>query len=139
MRVHEVMTRDPRWVRPDDNILAVAEAMKEEDAGFMPVCDGTRLAGVITDRDIVLRCLAEGHANALNEPVAHCMSADVLSIGDDAELEEAASLMERHEVRRLAVTRDGALVGVLSHGNVVQATGADGAGDRATLGVTRGA
>lgn len=72
MKVRAAMSsQEPRWVRPDDNILSAAEAMKRADTGFMPVCDQHGLVGVITDRDIVLRCLAEGHVNVLNEAVSH--------------------------------------------------------------------
>jgi CBS domain-containing protein len=67
------------------------------------------------------------------------MSTEVLTVDGDAELDEAARLMEQHEVRRLPVVKEGRLIGVLSHGNLVQATRSEGAGDRATLGVTRGA
>jgi CBS domain-containing protein len=133
------MTPDPRTVWPDDKIGEVARAMKEEGTGFLPVCESDSVVGVITDRDIVVRCLAGGHADALEEPASHCMSTEVLTVDGDAELDEAARLMEQHEVRRLPVVKEGRLIGVLSHGNLVQATRSEGAGDRATLGVTRGA
>jgi CBS domain-containing protein len=133
------MTSDPRRVSPQDTIYDVAVAMKEEGTGFVPVCEGDTVVGVITDRDIVLRCLAEGHADPQGESASHCMSGDILTISDDADLSEAARLMEQHEIRRLAVVKGDRLVGVLSHGNLVQATRSDGAGDTATLGVTRGA
>jgi CBS domain-containing protein len=68
MKVHEAMTSDPRRVSPQDTIYDVAVAMKEEGTGFVPVCEGDTAVGVITDRDIVLRCLAEGHADPLANP-----------------------------------------------------------------------
>jgi CBS domain-containing protein len=138
MKVHEAMARNPRSVTPRDTIQQVAEAMKEQEAGFIPVCENGSVVGVIIDRDIVLRCLAEGHGDALQETAAHCMSSDIVTIEEDADLEQAASLMEQREIRRLPVVKEGRLVGVLSHGNLVQA-GSEGAGDAATLGVTRGA
>lgn len=139
MKVRSAMTGDPHNVTTESTIREVAEAMRDKAVGFIPVCDDGMLVGVITDRDIVLRCLADGHGSPLQELVSHCMTADVVTIGEDAELEEAASLMAEREVRRLPVVKDGMLVGVLSHGNVVQATESEGAGDAATLGVTRGA
>jgi CBS domain-containing protein len=139
MKVYEVMTRSVSWASPRDSIRQIAELMKDAGAGFIPVCEDGSVVGVITDRDIVLRCLAEGHTDNLNESAGHCMSTDVATINEDADLEHAATLMEQREIRRLPVVKDGRLVGVLSHGNLVQATRSEGAGDAATLGVTRGA
>lgn len=133
------MAKTISTAKPDDTIQRVAQLMKKEDAGFIPVVEGDSLRGVITDRDIVVRCLAEGHSNILQERVEHCMSSDVVSVDADADLEEAGKLMDQHEVRRLAVVENGRLVGVLSHGNLVQATRSEGPADQATLGVTRGA
>jgi CBS domain-containing protein len=117
----------------------IAQLMKREDAGFIPICEGNSVLGVITDRDIVVRCMADGHEDILNEPAEHCMTRNPATIESTASLEDAAELMERLEVRRLPVVDDGRLVGILSHGNLVQATHSEGAGDTATLGVTRGA
>jgi CBS domain-containing protein len=112
--------------------------MKQEDAGFIPVVDNGSLRGVITDRDIVLRCIADGH-DVLHERADHCMSENVVTVSAEADIDEAAQLMERREIRRLPVMEDGHVVGIISHGNLVQATHAEGPGDRATLGVTKGA
>jgi CBS domain-containing protein len=124
--------------RPDDSLKRVAQLMKQEDSGFMPITDGDRLVGVITDRDIVIRCIAEKD-DIRDVKAQDCMSTGVSTVEADADLEEAARIMNDNEIRRLAVTRSGKLVGVLSHGNLVQATRSEGAGDKATLGVTRGA
>jgi CBS domain-containing protein len=112
--------------------------MKREDAGFIPVCEGNALMGVITDRDIVLRGIADG-AGGLDEPAERIMTRDPATIEAGASLDDAASLMEQREIRRLPVVDGGRLVGILSHGNIVQATRSEGPADRATLGVTRGA
>jgi CBS domain-containing protein len=103
------------------------------------VCEGDSVLGVITDRDIVIRCLAEGHNGILDEPVEHCMTRGAATVQADADLEEAARIMDQREVRRLPVVQNGRLVGIISHGNLVQATRSEGPADRATLGVTRGA
>ena len=139
MKVREAMTKAVSTASRQERLLKVAQMMKAEDTGFIPVVDGESLVGVITDRDIVLRCLAEGHSDILNESVEHCMSANAVTVDPDADLSEAARLMEDREIRRLAVVQNGRLVGVLSHGNLVQATQANGPGDTATLGVTKGA
>jgi CBS domain-containing protein len=124
--------------RPSDPIRAVAQMMKREDTGFIPVVDGDRLLGVITDRDIVMRCIAEGH-DVLQETAEHCMSTSARTVEVDADIEMAGHIMGEHEIRRLCVVENGRLVGILSHGNLVQATHSDGPADEATLGVTRGA
>src|SRR5581483_8404480 len=100
----------------------VVELMRAEDAGFIPVVDGDRPVGVVTDRDVVIRGLAEFGASCLDQPVERVMSTGVTTIEPDAELEFAAELMNREEVRRLPVVEGGRLVGILSHGNLVQAT-----------------
>jgi CBS domain-containing protein len=140
MKVRDAMAKTISTARPGDTVGKVAQLMKQEDAGFIPVTeDGDQLAGVITDRDIVIRCLAEGHSNILEETVEHCMTRGAMTIEADADISQAAELMGREEVRRLAVVEKGHLVGVLSHGNLVQATGVKGPGAKATEGVTQGA
>jgi CBS domain-containing protein len=124
---------------PGDSLRTVAALMKDEDAGFIPVCDGDSVVGVITDRDIVVRYLATGRDSAADEPAERYMSREVVTVQPDAELEEAAQIMERREIRRLPVMEGGKLVGILSHGNLVQATRSEGPADQATLGVTKGA
>ena len=138
MKVQDAMASTISTARPDDSLKRVAQLMKQEDAGFMPITDGDRLVGVVTDRDIVIRCIAEKD-DLTGVRAQDCMSTSVSTVEADADLEEAARIMNENEIRRLAVTRDGKLVGVLSHGNLVQATRSEGAGDKATLGVTRGA
>ena len=113
--------------------------MKREDSGFVPVVEGERLVGVVTDRDIVVRCLAERHRDCLEEAIDHIMSRDVRTIEPDRDIAEAADMMKGDEIRRLAVTEGGRLVGVLSHGNLVQAMQGEGPAKEATRGVTRGA
>jgi CBS domain-containing protein len=139
MQVREAMARTIGVASPRDPMKKIAQLMKREDAGFIPICEGNSVLGVITDRDIVVRCMADGHEDILNEPAEHCMTRNPATIESTASLEDAAELMERLEVRRLPVVDDGRLVGILSHGNLVQATHSEGAGDTATLGVTRGA
>jgi CBS domain-containing protein len=139
MQVKDVMAKTISTAQPGDSLQHVARLMKQEDAGFIPVCEGDSVVGVITDRDIVIRCLADGHDNIAAEKVEHCMTRQVETVEASADIAEAARIMEQREIRRLPVMDRGRIVGVLSHGNLVQATGSQGPGDRATLGVTRGA
>jgi CBS domain-containing protein len=138
MKVREAMAKTVSSARKSDKVVDVAKKMKQEDAGFMPVVeDRGTVIGVITDRDIVLRCIAEGH-DPRSESVEHLMSREVTIITPEDDIEEAASKMQREEIRRLPVTEKGRLVGVLSHGNLVQAT-KNKTAEKVTEGVTRGA
>lgn len=140
MKVEDAMARTISTARPDDPIVEAARAMREEDAGFIPVVDGPRLVGVVTDRDLVLRCIAQGDVDPRQGRVADVMSTDVVTIAPDDDLEAAASAMSENAVRRLPVVGNGGdLVGVLSHGNLVQATEGSGPGRAASVGVTEGA
>lgn len=139
MNVREAMAETISCATPEDTIWRVAEMMKKDDTGFIPVVEGDRLVGVVTDRDIVIRCLAEGHGSPLQETVDHVMSRDVQTVSPDDDLATAAQIMATGEIRRLAVVENGRLVGVLSHGNVVQATQGRGPAQEATVGVTEGA
>ena len=139
MKVRDAMAKTISSARPDSTVQEVAEMMKKEDSGFVPVVEGERLVGVVTDRDIVIRCLAERHRNCLEEAIDHIMSRNVHTIEPDRDIAEAADMMQGDEIRRLAVTEGGRLVGVLSHGNLVQAMQGEGPAKEATKGVTRGA
>jgi CBS domain-containing protein len=138
VKVREAMAKTVTSAKKSDNLIEVAKKMKQEDAGFMPVVeDGGVLVGVITDRDIVIRCIAEGH-DPRGETAEHVMSKGVTTISPEDAIEEAGRKMENKEIRRLAVTENGRLIGVLSHGNLVQAT-KNKVAEKTTEGVTRGA
>ena len=139
LKVRDAMAKTLSTASPEDTVGQVAKLMKDEDSGFIPVCDGDWLVGVVTDRDIVVRCLAAGHEDPLSEPIDHVISHRPLTIDADKDIEAAAELMGRAAVRRLPVVEDGRLVGVLSHGNLVQATRGSDAPKAVTAAVTRGA
>jgi CBS domain-containing protein len=137
MKVRDAMAKLVHRAKKNDKVGDVASTMKREDIGFMPVVDGEMVIGVITDRDIVISCIAEGH-DPRGETAEHLMSRDVTTVGPDEDIEEAGRKMERGEIRRLPVVDNGRLVGVLSHGNLVQAT-KNKTAEKVTEGVTRGA
>ncbi len=139
MQVKDAMAQTVTCAAPGDDIGAAAAAMREEAAGFLPVLDDGRLVGVITDRDIVLRWLADGGGDPHEVMVHEIMTRDPVAIGPDQDLADAARLMSDSEVRRLPVVDGERLIGVISHGNLVQATAGSGPGLAATIGVTRGA
>jgi CBS domain-containing protein len=139
MKVRDAMADTVSCARPQDTIQHVAELMKQEDTGFIPVVEGERVVGVVTDRDIVVRCLAEAHPSPLQEPVDHIMTTEVETVSPDDDLNIAAQKMAGDEIRRLVVVENRKIVGVLSHGNLVQATAGKGPAQEATVGVTEGA
>jgi CBS domain-containing protein len=118
MRVSECMTRDVQVVRPDQPISKAAQFMLKSDAGSMPVCDGDRLVGMITDRDIAVRAVAEGRGP--DTPVSETMTEECLFCFDDDEIEEVAMKMSDAQVRRFPVISRGdkRLIGIISLGDL---------------------
>jgi CBS domain-containing protein len=119
MRVSDVMTRNVECVRPDDSLQAAARKMRDLDVGPLPVCgDNDKLAGMITDRDITVRAVAEGW-NPAEHRVREAMTDQVIYCQDDQDVEEASRMMQERQVRRLMVlNRDKRLVGIVSLGDL---------------------
>ncbi len=116
MKVSEVMTRGVRTVTPDTTAQEAASFMLSEDAGSMPVSEGDRLIGMITDRDIAIRAVAAGKGP--DTPVRDVMSRDIKYCYEDEELEHVAENMADQRVRRLpVVNREKRLVGIVSLGD----------------------
>ncbi|PVE23331.1 CBS domain-containing protein [Microvirga sp. KLBC 81] len=117
MRVSEVMTRDVRLIEPTQTIQDAAKLMSELDAGIMPVREGDRLVGMITDRDITVRAVAQGRGP--DTPVREIMTDEVLYCFDDDETDAVERNMADIKVRRLPVlNRDKRLVGIVSLGDL---------------------
>jgi CBS domain-containing protein len=126
MRVTDVMTRGAECIRPDATLQEAAERMKTLDIGALPVwCDKDRLLGMVTDRDITIRSVSEGHdPNA--DRVRDVMTPKVFCCYDDQLIAEAARQMEDNQVRRLVVlNRAKQLVGIVSLGDLAVETGDD--------------
>ena len=115
MNIREVMTPNPSCVSPDDSIQSAAQIMRDEDTGAVPVCDNGRAVGIVTDRDIVIRAIADGQPN---RPVRDIATRDVISVSPDTSTREAAELMSEHQVRRLPVVDGERLVGIVSLGDL---------------------
>jgi CBS domain-containing protein len=126
MQVKEVMTRGVECTRPNDNIAAAAQKMKNMDVGALPVCgDDNRLKGLITDRDITTRATA-GCCDPAGTLVRDVMTPNIIFIFEDQDVPEAARLMQENQVRRLVVlNRDKRLVGIVSLGDLAVDTGDD--------------
>ena len=118
--VADVMTRQVECARPEMTIREAAAKMKQRDIGSLPVCDGRKLVGIVTDRDITLRATAEGiNPNLTN--VSEIMTRDIVSVRPEDPLEEAERLMHDCQVRRLPVVDErGELAGYLALAGVVR-------------------
>ena len=113
MKISEIMSRDVQVARPQDTIQSVAQRMKEIDVGSLPVCDGERIQGMVTDRDIAIRAVAEGRS--FESAVADIMTPEVDYVFDDEDAGEAADRMAEAQVRRLPVVdREKRLVGIVA-------------------------
>lgn len=124
--VRDVMTANPECVSEKDSIRDVARIMKSQDTGVVPVVDGKKIIGLITDRDIVVRGLAEGK-NLENVRVNELMTKSVRSVREDATVNEALELMSSSEIRRVAVLNgNDELVGILSLGDIASEGNQDG-------------
>jgi len=118
MRVSQVMTRDAECIRPDATVQEAAGRMKTLDIGSLPVCDNDRLVGVITDRDIAVRSVADGR-DPRADPVRGTMTPDLVYCFEDEDTEDAARKMREKQIRRLPVlNRDKRLVGIVSLGDL---------------------
>lgn len=118
MQVKELMTRDVVSVSPDEMTSVAARMLSRYNIGSMPVCeeDG-RLHGLITDRDIVLRCVA-AEKEAARTPIREIMTSRIVSVSPEETAEKAADLMALEQIRRLPVAENGKLVGVISLGDL---------------------
>jgi CBS domain-containing protein len=117
MKVSEVMTRDVQTVRPDQPVQQAASFMLSADAGSIPVTDGDRLIGMITDRDIAVRGVAKGHGP--DTPVRELMTDDIICVRDNDDVDDVASKMSEAQVRRLPVIDDNQrLCGIVSLGDL---------------------
>jgi len=118
MRVSQVMTRNAECIKPDASVQEAAKRMKSLDVGALPVCDNDRLVGVITDRDIAVRSVAEGR-DPKADRVQGTMTPDLVYCFEDEDAADAARRMQEKQIRRLPVlNRDKRLVGIVSLGDL---------------------
>ena len=119
MKLKEIMSSDVEVIHPNDTLQIAAQKMRDRDIGFLPVCDGDRLIGVLSDRDVVVRALAEGMdsqavvgRDLVTSPAIYCF--------DDQSVDEVAKLMHDNQIRRLVVLNRGnkRMVGIVSLGDL---------------------
>jgi CBS domain-containing protein len=121
--IRDVMTKNPKSVRRDEDLQTVARAMKDNDTGIIPVVDDSnKVIGVVTDRDIVVRCIAEGQ-NASDKRVSDVMSSNVRTVTEGEGLEKVFEMMSREQIRRVPVVGDnGELIGIVAQADLATRT-----------------
>ena len=117
MLVCEIMTEDVTCAFPETDVVKAAELMRDRGVGVLPVCDGRRLVGIVTDRDIVIRHVATQRSG---ETVGAIMTPHPYVVRPEDPVERAESLMAEHKVRRLPVCEEGELVGLISQADLAR-------------------
>ena len=123
MKIRDVMTPNPRAVSANDTVQTAARVMQTEDTGAVPIVKDGRLLAVITDRDIVVRVVAEG--GSMSTPVGEIATQGVICATPDMTTREASDLMAEHQIRRLPVVEEDRLVGIVSIGDLPVKEGKD--------------
>ena len=123
MNIRDVMTPNPRTVTPDDTIQSAARIMRDEDTGAVPVVENGRPVGMITDRDIVVRAVADG--GQVSRSIRDIVTTGVVCVTPEMSTREANELMSEHQVRRLPVVENDRLVGIVSIGDLAVKEGKD--------------
>ena len=115
--IRDAMTEDPRSIGASASVVEAARLMREEHIGSLPVTDDEQLVGMVTDRDITTRVVAES-ADPKTTSVGDVYSRDLISVEPDKDLDDALRLMARHQVRRLPVVEKGRLVGIVAQADI---------------------
>jgi len=119
-QIKDVMSQNYKFMAPDSPVAEVAQAMRDMDCGFMPLAENDKMIGMITDRDITIRAVAEG-MDISNTPARDVMTAKTFYCYDDQDVEEVCNNMGEIQVRRLpVVNREKRLVGIVSMGDLAQ-------------------
>lgn len=117
MKVGEVMSKNIAAVNPDTPVEDIAKVMKDMNIGSVPVCEGDKVIGIVTDRDIVIRNIAVGKGGN-NVQAKDVMTSGISTVDPNTDIHEAANLMADKQVRRLPVVEDGRLVGIVALGDI---------------------
>ncbi|MBS8264359.1 CBS domain-containing protein [Mesobacillus boroniphilus] len=116
MEIDKVMTRDVEYCSPDTPIHEVAAKMRDLDVGVMPICEDAQLTGLATDRDIILKAVADN--TSMESPISEVMTTDPVRGTVHMTAEEAANLMADVQIRRLPIVEDGKMIGIVSLGDL---------------------
>jgi CBS domain-containing protein len=115
--IRDTMTQNPRSIEASASVVEAARLMREEHIGSLPITDDEQLVGIISDRDITTRVVAEA-ADPMKSSVGDFSSRDLITVEPDKDLDEALQLMARHQVRRLPVVENGRLVGIVAQADI---------------------
>ena len=120
MKAQDIMTKDPSSVSPDADVVEAAQIMKRDNVGVVPVVDQRRLVGVVTDRDIAIRCIAEGKTGKCQ--VREVMTEqNLFTCGPNDDVDQIMSTMGREQVRRIPIVDErGTLLGIVSQADIVR-------------------
>lgn len=129
MKVRDVMTKDVATLNPDDTIERAAQLMKQYNVGSIPVCENEKVIGIITDRDIAIRSVAQGE-NGRNQKVREVMSSNPVLINSETDIHDAARIMSERQIRRLPVVENNNIIGIVAIGDIaVESKLSDDAGE----------
>ena len=126
--IRDLMTRSPATAEPSRTVAAVAQIMAQEHVGPVPIVEGGRLVGLVTDRDLVIRVIAEGR-DPNSTTIGEIASADLVTVEPDTDLSEALQLMAQNQVRRLPVVEGGQLVGIVAQADIARAADEEQTGE----------
>ncbi|SOC06242.1 CBS domain-containing protein [Ureibacillus xyleni] len=117
--VSQIMTTNIQVCTPHDSLTTAAKIMRDIDCGSVPVCEGKQVVGIITDRDIVLNCVADGK----DSNKVHChdaMTTEVITCDSNTDIHECARIMAQHQIRRIPVVENGEIVGICAIGDLAK-------------------
>ncbi len=126
--IRNLMTGSPTTCEPSTTIVEAAKVMAQEDVGPVPIVEGGRMVGIVTDRDLVVRVLAEGR-DPTSTTIGEIASADLVTVQPDTGLDEALELMAQNQVRRLPVVEGDQLVGIVAQADVARAADEEKTGE----------
>ena len=116
MKVKDIMSTDVVCLNRDDTVEHAAQLMEQNGIGSIPVCEGSTVVGIVTDRDITLRTVASG--SGTNQTVGQVMTPNPVVVQPDTDIHEAARLMSDNQIRRIPIVQQGSLVGIVSLGDI---------------------
>ncbi len=116
MKVKDIMSTDVVCLSRDDTVEHAAQLMEQNGIGSIPVCEGSTVVGIVTDRDITLRTVASG--SGINQTVGQVMTANPVVAQPETDIHEAARLMSDNQIRRIPIVQQGSLVGIVSLGDI---------------------
>jgi CBS domain-containing protein len=117
MKVREIMTKDVATLSVDDSVAHAAQLMKQYNVGSLPVCREENVIGIVTDRDIALRSVAQGE-NSTNQKVRDIMTSNPVVVNAETDIHDAARIMSERQIRRIPVVENNSIVGIVALGDI---------------------